>query len=416
MRRALILFSLIVAGEMIFSLPFHVARFFRPTFLDAFNLSNAALGDIFAFYGVVAMLAYFPGGAIADRFSARKLMTVSLIFTALGGFYMAQLPGKVGLTLLFAYWGATSIFLFWAALIKTTREWGGNFNQGRAFGFLDGGRGLVAAGVASLALIVIKFVIPVEMDDVSLLQRQQGLQQVIYFYTFMTLLVAGLVWFTVPDSTDCHSQSTNDYLSNIPRLMKMPVVWLQAIVIICAYCGYKGLDNYGLYAVEVLEMSQMKSAEFMSYAAYLRPLAAICAGYIVDRYFASKIICLAFAIALTSYLLLAALIPNVHIMWIIYANVLITFAAIYSLRGVYFALLEETNTAHHVTGVTVGLVSFIGFTPDIFFAPISGRILDSAQGLVGFQLYFGFLAIFMIAGLVATLILMRYRKLLISSL
>ena len=401
---------------MVFSLPFHVTRFFRPTFLEVFDLSNAALGDIFAFYGVVAMLAYFPGGAIADRFSARKLMAVSLLFTALGGFYMAQLPSKLGLSILFAYWGATSILLFWAALIKTTREWGGDLSQGRAFGFLDGGRGLVAAAVASLALIVIKFVIPIEFDDLDSLQRRQALQQVIYFYTFMTLLVAVFVWQTVPDSKKHLTLSARDYSYNIPVLVRKPVVWLQAIVIVCAYCGYKGLDNYGLYAVEVLEMSQMKSAEFMSYAAYLRPLAAICAGYIVDRYFASKIICIAFAIALTSYLLLAALIPNVHIIWIIYANVLITFAAIYSLRGVYFALLEETNTAHHVTGVTVGLVSFVGFTPDIFFAPISGRILDSAQGLVGFQLYFGFLAVFMIAGLVTTLILMRYRKLLISSL
>jgi len=72
------------AGEIIFSLPFQIPRFFRPTLLQVFDLSNAELGDIFAIYGVTAMEAYFPGGVIADRYSPRKLMAISLVATALG--------------------------------------------------------------------------------------------------------------------------------------------------------------------------------------------------------------------------------------------------------------------------------------------------------------------------------------------
>jgi len=56
------LFALIFAGEMKFSLPFHGARFFRPTLLETFSLSNVPLGDTFAIYGVTAMICYFPGG------------------------------------------------------------------------------------------------------------------------------------------------------------------------------------------------------------------------------------------------------------------------------------------------------------------------------------------------------------------
>ena len=147
---------------MVFSLPFHLARFFRPTVLDVFNLSNTALGDIFAVYGVTAMLSYFPGGAIADHFSARNLLALSLWTTALGGLYMALFPGQFGLSILFAYWGVTSILLFWAALIRATREWGGTFAQGRAFGFLDGGRGLVAAAAASFAVLSVGAVPPAQ--------------------------------------------------------------------------------------------------------------------------------------------------------------------------------------------------------------------------------------------------------------
>ncbi|RLD70558.1 MAG: MFS transporter, partial [Bacteroidetes bacterium] len=147
--RWFVIFSLVFAGEMIFSLPFHVARFFRPTLLDVFNLTNTELGDIIAVYGITAMLAYFPGGALADRFSARKLMTLSLLATGLGGFWFAQIPGQTGLFFLFGYWGITTLFLFWAAMIKATRDWGGHLSQGKAFGILDGGRGLVAAGAAT---------------------------------------------------------------------------------------------------------------------------------------------------------------------------------------------------------------------------------------------------------------------------
>ena len=82
---------------MIFSLPFHVARYFRPTVLSVFDLSNGELGDIFALYGITAMLAYFPGGAIADYYSVRKLISISLFTTSVGGLYLATIPGITGL-------------------------------------------------------------------------------------------------------------------------------------------------------------------------------------------------------------------------------------------------------------------------------------------------------------------------------
>ena len=60
--------------------------------LDAFGLTNTELGDLFAVYGFTAILAYFPGGALADRFSARFLLSASLFATAAGGLYMATIP------------------------------------------------------------------------------------------------------------------------------------------------------------------------------------------------------------------------------------------------------------------------------------------------------------------------------------
>ena len=130
--------GLIVAGEAVYALPFHVTRFFRPTVLEVFGLTNTELGTAMAVYGVVAMLSYFPGGPLADRFPARKLLALSLWATAAGGLYMSTLPGFRGSVIVWGFFGFTTILLFWAALIRATRDWGGNVEQGRAYGLLDG--------------------------------------------------------------------------------------------------------------------------------------------------------------------------------------------------------------------------------------------------------------------------------------
>ena len=113
-----LVFAIVFAGETVFSLPFHVTRYFRPAMLDGLGLNNAQLGDLFAVYGVTAMLAYFPGGWIADRYGARTLMSIALCATALGGLYLLSGPGYGGLAMLYGYWGVTSILLFWSAMIK----------------------------------------------------------------------------------------------------------------------------------------------------------------------------------------------------------------------------------------------------------------------------------------------------------
>ncbi len=405
----LIIFSLVFSGEMIFSLPFHIARFFRPTVLEVFGLSNAELGDVFAIYGLIAMLAYFPGGAIADRFSARKLMVTSLVATAIGGLYLAQIPGGLGLAILFGYWGLTSILLFWAAMIKTTREWGGSHKQGRAFGILDGGRGLVAAGTASMAVWLLSTILPTDLNALTQLHRQHAIQAVIYFYTFMTLFSALLVWWIIPESRNTDSATRIRVFVDIKNVLRQRVVWLQAIIIVCAYSGYKGLDNYALYARDVLGMNEVESAQFTSIAAYLRPIAAIATGIIVDRFIASRVILIMFIILLASYSVLSFTLPSTYGINLIYATLLVTFVAVYGIRGVYFALIEETKIPSHITGTAVGLVSVIGFTPDIFFASIAGRILDASPGATGHQHYFLMLTLFSVIGILATLMLVHFK-------
>jgi predicted MFS family arabinose efflux permease len=394
------LFALILAGEIIFSLPFHIPRFFRPTLLEVFQLSNTQLGDIFALYGVVALLAYFPGGLIADRFSARALMAFSLFATALGGIYLYTMPGHTGLYLLFAYWGLTTILLFWAALIKATREWGGQQTQGLAFGVLDGGRGLVASVFATVALFILS-------ERLASSGSAVALQAVILFYSGLGLLAAAVIWFVLPASTPGIGRQRSVENLHWYRALSEPSVWLQAGVVICAYCGYKALDNYGVYAVQVLGMNQLEAAQLNTYASYSRPVAAVVAGLWADRWRTSKLATLLFFCAGAAFLLLSRDFVATASISLVLVNILVTFVAVYALRGIYFSLIEESSLDRRITGSAVGVISVLGFTPDIFFASITGRILDANPGAVGFQNYFLLVALICVVGMVFTFALSR---------
>ena len=97
MKNILPLTLLIVAGELIFSLPFHVSRFFRPSLLEDYNYSNMELGIAFSIYGVTALLSYMPGGYIADKISPKYLLFSSLFLTSIGGIFFMTNPSINGL-------------------------------------------------------------------------------------------------------------------------------------------------------------------------------------------------------------------------------------------------------------------------------------------------------------------------------
>jgi sugar phosphate permease len=400
--------ALIVAGEIVFGLPFHTARFFRPTLLEVFGFTNTQLGDLFAVYGITAMISYFPGGALADRFPARTLLTASLFATAAGGLFMATVPAAMPMGLLYGFWGVTTIFLFWGALIRATREWGGESTQGLAFGVLEGGRGLVAALIATLALAVFAAIMPDNVGLASDEVRRAGMRSIILVYTAAAFIAGLLTWFTVP-VPDTEGHWNRHPLRGMAVVLQRPVIWAHAAVIVCAYCGYKGLDNYSLYAVQVLGMDEVRGAALATWGGWIRPVAAVVAGVLADRFDAARSIGVAFAVLAVSWVLLGLSAADAAALNIVYLNLFVTFFAVFALRGIYFALLEKNRTPAYLTGAAVGLVSLVGYTPEIFFAPITGRILDANPGIVGFRHYFLFLAGIAVLGIVVVLLLLGLR-------
>lgn len=411
-RQGLIIVALIAAGEAVFLLPFVLARVFRPTFLDVFGITNLQLGTAFSLYGVVAMVAYFAGGPLADRFSARRLMTLALVATGLGGVVLAGIPSTRVMNLLWATWGATTIFLFWAAMIRATREWGGVSAQGRAYGLLDGGRGLLAALIASGTVVVFAALLPSDVASATPEQREVAFRAVIWVFTGLTLGIALLVWVIVPDNAPSERRGDQAKLSldGIRAACRMPVVWLHAVIVVCAYAGYKATDDFSLLARDALGFDEVAASGIGTLSFWIRAIAAVGAGYLGDRVDSSRVIVWGFAILIVGSLLIASgmLIPGVA--WMLITTIVATSVGIYALRGVYFALLAEGAVPLAFTGSAIGVVSFIGFTPDVFMGPLMGVLLDNSPGVLGHRHVFASVSVFGAVGLMAMIVFRRITK------
>jgi len=411
-QKFLILALLILSGEFIYFLPYVLSRVFRPTFLDVFQLNNFQLGSLFSVYGIVALLSYIYGGVITDRYSPRKLMSSALFLTALGGLVLASYPSYQTLQILYGYWGFTSVFLFWGAMIKATRLWGGNKNQGKAFGFLDGGRGIVAASMGSIGVFIFSLILTTEIESSSVIERQEAFKYVILFSSFMVAFIGLLVFVFLRNNEDksTNTKSSLNSINNIKHVLQNQSIWLLMIIIMCAYVGYKVTDIYSLYASDVMLYDQIEAAEVGAVQLYLRPVVCIIIGLLADKTKNMFWIIFGFIIMLIGALIFSSGLIQPEMNFIFFFSLIVLAVGTYSIRALYFAVLKEANVPFALTGTAVGLISVVGYSPDIFAGPIMGYLLDTYPGVVGHQYVYLMLVVFSVIGLIASLRFVRLTK------
>ncbi len=399
-----IILLLILGGEAVFILPFVIARIFRPTYLTVFEIDNTGLGSCFMIYGIVAVISYFFGGYLADRFAPGKLMGTALVLTAAGGVYLLSYPALLGLQLLFGYWGFTTIFLFWAPMIKATRLWGGETNQGKAFGFLEAGRGLVAATIGLIGVFIFANLIGAEVKEATMVDRQYAFQTVVLFAAIFVGLVGVLIFIflRLPQTTAIlkteRSKAVRDYII----CLKLPSVrWLMCIVL-CAYVGYKTTDFIPQYAADVLGENEVISANVATFLLYLRPLVALVIGFIATKknpgllmlfgFLTMGMVGLVFASGLVAFSFFAVFLISTFLLGL----------GVYGVRTLYFAVFNEGKIPVYLTGTAVGIISVVGYLPDIFMGPLSGYFLDYFEPSTGHRLLYAFLFVMATLGFLAT--------------
>ncbi len=397
------LLLLILAGESVFILPFVISRVFRPTVLEVFGLDNLQLGLCFSVYGIVALLSYLFGGPLADKFPPGKLIAVALWMTALGGLVYATFPSYTVLKILYGYWGFTTIFLFWAPMIKATRIWGGSTSQGKAFGFLDGGRGLVGALFGAMGVLIFSLFITSEISEVTISESRAALKQVILVAFCIVVLVGLLVWFfmKLDRATEKEIILEKITIPQIQEVLRLPSVWLLMIIILCAYVGYKITDVFSLYARDVMLYDQVQSAQVGTFLLFVRPVIGILIGVLADRSQITYWLVVGFIISFLGALLFALGLISDSVTALFFISILVVASGVYAARSLYFAVMEKGQIPLILTGTAVGLISLVGYTPDIFAGPAMGYLLENSPGAKGHQHVFWMLALFSLIGGIA---------------
>ena len=395
---------LILAGESAFILPFILARVFRPTVLEVFGLDNLQLGLCFSVYGIVALLSYVFGGPLADKFPPRKLIAIALWMTAIGGLVYASFPSYTILRMLYGYWGFTTIFIFWAPMIKATRVWGGSTSQGKAFGYLDGGRGLVGALFGTLGLLVFSIFINSEIADMTVSESRTAFKQVILVTSGLVTLVGVLVWSFMKFDQKNENEIIIKKISipQIKEVLSLPSVWLLMIIILCAYVGYKITDVFSLYAQDVMLYDQVKSAQVGTFLLFIRPVIGVLIGILADRSQITLWLVIGFVLSFLGALIFAfgLITDSAPILFLI--SILVVSTGVFAARSLYFAVMEKGQIPLILTGTAVGIISLVGYTPDIFAGPAMGYLLENSPGAEGHQHVFWMLALFSFVGGIAS--------------
>lgn len=118
-------------------------------------------------------------------------------------------------------------------------------------------------------------------------------------------------------------------------------------------------------------MFHLDAAQMVSYGSYLRPIVAIAAGFLADRFSASKITAYSFALLALVFIATSFnLQAGAEVSFAIF-NLMIGYLTIFALIAVYFALIEEQKIPAQQTGIVIGFVSVLGYTSDSFFSTIN---------------------------------------------
>ena len=172
--------------------------------------------------------------------------------------------------------------------------------------------------------------------------------------------------------------------------------------------GYKITDIYSLYASEVMMYDQINAAKIGAYQQYLRPIVCISIGLFSDKTGNINNIFFGFIIMLVGSIIFASGIVSSSLNILFIISLIIVATGTYAIRGLYFSILNDGDIPIALSGTAIGIVSIIGYSPDIFATPLYGYLLDTYPGIQGHQFIFMILGVSSIIGIFTTL---KFKKL-----
>ncbi|YCI77388.1 MFS transporter [Bacillus sp. R1-10] len=400
---------LIIAGEMIYTLPYF-RNYYYDVFLNAFHLTNTQMGTLGSAYGVCCLISYIFGGYVADRWRTKHLLSISLFATGILGFALLLYPPYPVLLLIYAAWGITSIMTFWVALIKAVRSLASENEQGKAFGFFEGGRG--AAKVIESALVLGLFAILAKQ-----LSDKLALSSVIIFYSVMCILLGFMIMllYKEPDGKNSSDEVKEKVDKKFDwaillRILKMPTTWLAAILILTSYAMINSFYYITPYATAAFGASTIIAAALGYFSQYCRPIGSFGSGIIGDRIGISNMVIISYCVLAIGLAALIVLPGKPSFILLLLVFIAIIYISMYALQATHFAILVEGDYPVETTGTVAMPLMIIGYSGEIFMPIVAGACLDHWSGTDGYKVLFTILLGLTIVGLITAIIWQRVTK------
>lgn len=394
------LLLLATGAGIIFQLPYIRETFYVPI-QNAMNLSNAQMGLLSSGYATMSLFSYFIGGIIADKFSARKLLTFSFIATGALGLWFSTFPGYTISRVIFVLMGISTIITYWSACIKATRMLGTEEEQGRLFGLQEGLRGIMnALLVFGMTAAFTHFA-----DEVA------GASAAIKVCSIVVIIIGILNFIFIEDTKkEENSESFIEVTKGMFKALLIPRVWLLVAIVFTAYSVY-GLIAYATtFAQKFYGLSAASAATLGGIRYLIQGAGGIVGGFLADKLKSRFKVIIGGCIGLALSFGLFIVVPSkASLCVMVVANFFVGLFFIYAVRSQYFAVHDDAGIPLNMSGRVSGIASCLGYTPDIFMYTLVGSWMDN-YGRTGYNMTWAYAMVAAVLCAIITFILSRIVK------
>ncbi len=397
-----ILIILILSGGTIFKLSSLKDAFYIPI-QTYFGLSHSQIGMSLSVYALIQTIGAFFSMYISDRFSKKKLIPFSLFGVGVVGFYLSTFPGYYGYLVAYAMLAIFAAVIYWPVLLKSVRLIGKSGEQGRMFGYLESGRGIIDTIIAFLALTIFT----------TYGSEKVGLKAAIIFLS-STIVVIGIISYVfLEDDTVRKVNKHESSLKGMLIALKSPEIWSVASNIFFVYFIYAGLTFFIPFLSEIYGLNPTLVGTYGIINQYgIKIIAGPIGGFFSDKVLKSsaKYIRFGFIIA-TIYMIGFTFLPHENMN--VYYGIMTTLGfciIIFTMRAVHYAPIDEIKVPKNITGAAMSIGSFAGSIASVCAYTLYGSLLDSNPGITGYKYIFVLLAIFSSIGMVVSTRLVKHIK------
>lgn len=395
---------LVIAAGSIYPV-LYLRQIYQSSMLVALNIDNQQLGYLYSGLGTAFVLSYLPSGWLADRLPPRLLICISLLGTGSLALWYATYPSYGYLRIIFFGFGITTGLTFWAALLKRLKTLATKDEQGRFFGMLDGGRGLIEASLATIALTMFTYYTQKQGQSLG-----EGFQHVLHLYAYLCISL-GIVLALLRDPKKAgpaeqgKQQKKGRLLDDLKTLASLPELWLMTAIVFCGYHLFWATYSFSAYLEQgSLGLTATVAAMITTAKMWMRPIGGVGGGWLGDRFSNLRMLTIVLSLGTLGIggLIVA---PLLHSVTLAAGLVLFIGLMVYAIRGLYWAILDVCNVPTHVTGLAIGIVSVIGYSPDILLPLINGWATQHFPGTTGYQIYYSYISMVGVLGVIAALTL-----------